>query len=103
MSKSSELCKRLKTVSDMINMGEKIRWGEETALMDEAASHIEAQDRLIEEVTLERDRLKFVILSSYREMDWELIRAARYALEGTKSLPFKITGHEEALSQKDKP
>jgi hypothetical protein len=70
--------------------------------LNEAASHIEAQDRLIGEVTLERDRLKFVILSSYREMDWELIRAARYALEGTKSLPFKITGHEESLPQKDK-
>lgn len=29
-------------VSNMINMGEKIHWGQETALMDEAADALEA-------------------------------------------------------------
>ncbi len=36
------LPQRLRTVSDMINMGEKIAWGSETALMDEAADALDA-------------------------------------------------------------
>lgn len=32
-----ELVKELRMVSNMINMGEKIAWGRETALMDRAA------------------------------------------------------------------
>ena len=30
----------LERISDMINLGEKIRWGEETSLMNEAANEI---------------------------------------------------------------
>lgn len=45
---SKELVQRLRNVSNMINMGEKIRWGEETALMDEAADLIERQSAEIE-------------------------------------------------------
>lgn len=47
MALENELANRLKTVSNMINMGEKIRWGEETALMDEAASELERKDKII--------------------------------------------------------
>jgi len=47
---SDDLVKNLRTVSNMINMGEKIRWGEETNLMDEAANRIEADQELIQEM-----------------------------------------------------
>lgn len=50
MSKASELAARVRIVSNMINMGEKIRWGEETALMDQSADLIEAQEKTIEAV-----------------------------------------------------
>jgi hypothetical protein len=36
------LPQRLRTVSDMIDLGEKIAWGSETALMDEAADALDA-------------------------------------------------------------
>ena len=36
------LVKELRMVANMINMGEKIRWGQETSLMDEAADALEA-------------------------------------------------------------
>lgn len=36
-----ELVKQLRNVSDMINMGEKISWGQETTLMDKAADALE--------------------------------------------------------------
>lgn len=45
----SDLPKRLRIVSGMINMGEKISWGEETALMDQAADEI---DRLSKPVSV---------------------------------------------------
>jgi hypothetical protein len=35
--KIEELVKELRMVSNMINMGERIAWGRETALMDKAA------------------------------------------------------------------
>lgn len=40
-SKHTALAKNLRIKSDMINMGERIQWGSETALMDEAATTIE--------------------------------------------------------------
>jgi hypothetical protein len=36
------LTQRLRTKADMINMGEKIAWGSETELMDEAADALDA-------------------------------------------------------------
>lgn len=44
---SKELVERLRIISNMINAGEKIGWGEETALMDEAADLIERQRELM--------------------------------------------------------
>jgi len=38
---TTDLVKRLRIVSGMINMGEKIPWGQDTALMSEAADCIE--------------------------------------------------------------
>lgn len=49
------LVKRLRTVSDMINMGEKIRWGEETSLMDQAADALQAMQARAEAAERERD------------------------------------------------
>jgi hypothetical protein len=40
-SKHTALTKHLRIKSDMINMGERIQWGSETAIMDEAATTIE--------------------------------------------------------------
>ena len=37
-----KLCKELRMVSNMINMGEKIQWARETTLMDKAAERIES-------------------------------------------------------------
>jgi chromosome segregation ATPase len=37
---SDDLVKRLQTVSGMISLGERISWGQDTALMDEAAAEI---------------------------------------------------------------
>ncbi len=57
-----EIVKKLRNVSDMINMGEKIQWGQETALMDEAADLLESltqhhQDQLREVVAEIKQRL----------------------------------------------
>lgn len=38
---STTISKRLRTMADIINMGEGIRWGSDTALMDEAADYID--------------------------------------------------------------
>lgn len=43
-----DLSQELRMVSNIINMGEKIAWGRETSLMDQAADRIEA-------LTAERD------------------------------------------------
>jgi hypothetical protein len=43
-----DLPQRLRTVSTMIHMGEKIAWGQETALMDEAADEIVRLRKLLE-------------------------------------------------------
>ena len=59
------LTKRLRIVSDMINMGEKISWGEETAIMDQAADEI---DRLREALTNARHILRVEnLLESWTE------------------------------------
>ncbi|WP_157970132.1 hypothetical protein [Pelagibacterium sediminicola] len=47
---SKELVQRLRHVSNMINMGEKIRWGEDTALMDQAADLIERMNKTIDDM-----------------------------------------------------
>lgn len=47
---SKELVQRLRHVSNMINMGEKIRWGEDTALMDQAADLIEQQGKVLDDM-----------------------------------------------------
>lgn len=41
---TAEIVERLRVKSNMINMGEKIAWGSETALMDEAAARLEAAE-----------------------------------------------------------
>ena len=48
---TNDLPKRLRIVSDMINMGEKISWGQETALMDEAAAEIDKLRAVLAYVT----------------------------------------------------
>lgn len=49
---ADDLAERLRIKADMINLGEKIAWGSETALMDEAADRItalQAQNRKLVE------------------------------------------------------
>lgn len=57
---TKELVKRLRITSNMVNMGEKISWGQDTALMDEAAAAIERLER-------ERDEAGAQIVSAREE------------------------------------
>lgn len=52
------LVKRLRIVSNMIHMGEKISWGEETTLMDQAANEIE---RLTKPVSVSLEKCARII------------------------------------------
>ncbi|HRI99372.1 MAG TPA: hypothetical protein PKV67_01240 [Hyphomonas sp.] len=45
MSDTKELVERLRITSNMVNMGEKISWGQDAALMDEAADALERLER----------------------------------------------------------
>lgn len=45
MTDTKELVERLRITSNMVNMGEKISWGQDTALMDEAAEALERLER----------------------------------------------------------
>lgn len=47
-SSQNDLPQRLRIVSNMIHMGEKIQWGEETYLMDAAANEIVRLRELLE-------------------------------------------------------
>lgn len=43
------LSERLRTISAMIHLGEKISWGSETELMDEAADTLDAIEAALEQ------------------------------------------------------
>lgn len=55
---TNPLSQRLHTVSDMINMGEKIAWGSETALMDEAAAALDATMQREAKLLAENEQLR---------------------------------------------
>ena len=53
-----EIVKELRAVSNMINMGEKIRWGQETTLMDRAADLLETHHQELQKTrTAEQERV----------------------------------------------
>ena len=64
----------LTTKSAMINMGEKIAWGSETALMDQAAAALIAQDaelkRLRLTVSAQEDRIDALIVLLADALPW---------------------------------
>ena len=68
-----EIVKKLRMVSNMINMGEKIRWGQETTLMDEAADmleklthHHEAEvEKAVEAAKLEQAEFEMKLLEAH--------------------------------------
>lgn len=66
-----ELVKELRMVSDMINMGEKISWGRETTLMDEAANMLETLTSL-PKGTATGTQLRRVLADSRVEV-WQLM------------------------------
>ncbi len=49
------LQERLRIKSDMIHMGESIAWGSDSALMDEAANRIDANEALLREAAYALD------------------------------------------------
>lgn len=57
MADTKELVVRLRITSNMVNMGEKISWGQDTALMDEAADALERLERERDEARKECDKL----------------------------------------------
>ena len=74
-----KLVKELRMVSNMINMGEKIRWGQETFLMDRAADTLtqleaERDEAVAEAIVNERERIsKWASLSlklNYGRANW---------------------------------
>lgn len=81
---AENLVKSLRMVSNMINMGERIQWGENTSLMDRAADMIEAllaqNAQQVEEAVKDKQRLDFLDECNRRLNDyygtnygWELI------------------------------
>lgn len=58
---SADLVKRLRHVSNMINMGERISWGQETSAMDEAANRIEALERKLDEAIIAGIRIAILV------------------------------------------
>ena len=53
----SDLPKRLRIKAGVMNMGERIAWGSDTALMEEAAKLIEQQQAEIDELKADVQRL----------------------------------------------
>ena len=93
-----KLVKELRMVSNMINMGEKIRWGQETFLMDRAADTL---------TQLEAERDEAVRRAMEADFDDELFRksawykaekamieneAVRRALEGERKRLRRFVG-----------
>jgi hypothetical protein len=58
-----DLIERLRMTSNMINMGEKISWGQDTGLMDEAADAIEALQARAEKAEAELREARMQMLS----------------------------------------
>ena len=77
----------LRTKSAMINLGEKIAWGSETALMDEAADTLARKDRELQAAQAEVERLKAALDEiDMRGLQYDakdLADMARAALKGT--------------------
>lgn len=68
------LSERLRTISAMIHLGEKISWGSETALMDEAADALDAMEAALEFYAdpfdyIKRHNLDEFVPDFYDEMD----------------------------------
>jgi len=89
MADTKELVVRLRITSNMVNMGEKISLGQDTALMDEAADALERLEReLAENIAARNDFAK----------DWD---AAHNRAEATESelttLRTRVAKMEEAL------
>ena len=58
----------LTTKSAMINMGEKIAWGSETTLMDQAVAALIAQDAELKRLRAERGEIEAVIADLLTEI-----------------------------------
>lgn len=54
----SDLPKKLRIKAGMIDMGERIAWGSETALMEHAATHIEQLEARVKELESENAKIK---------------------------------------------
>lgn len=84
-----ELIKELRMVANMINMGEKIRWGQETTLMDKAADMLETFHQELqkarEEATTQLDKILISMSWQERNETSEAIRVLAEIRESLKS------------------
>jgi len=98
MSNYAELKARISIKADMIQLGEKIEWGSDSAIMREAAAAIDALERERDEAEARVKRLEKALRPfadigigsnpEYQPMirlDREAILAARAALQEDKS------------------
>ncbi len=58
---------QLRTVANMINMGEKIRWAQETTLMDQAADLLETHHQELQKAR-EEERERIIALAEEVEV-----------------------------------
>ena len=65
-AETAELVDALATKSAMINMGEKIAWGSETALMDKAADAITRLSRALASETAKREADTDLLFDAYK-------------------------------------
>lgn len=106
-SKSNEdLCRRLRMVSNMINMGEKIRWGQETTLMDEAADALETKDaereKAVEEALAEYKQFVLNVLDGIDIADGMCnTKAIRFALQSRTLTPPEPNHQPEEITREE--
>lgn len=97
-----ELAKELRMVANMINMSERIRWGQETTLMDRAANMLDTHHQELQKAREEmRQETMRKVMSKLRnqfnseddELSLEEIEVALYELDHSElDQPTSVTG-----------
>lgn len=99
---TKELVERLRITSNMVNMGEKISWGQDTALMDEAADTIERLESERDEALAKLGATARLALSLEVEADERIAVAEteastlRACVEKTSSMVRELLAIHEA-------
>jgi hypothetical protein len=80
----TNLAKELRHVTDMINTGEKIHWGQETELMDRAADMLENHHQQLQKARASEREL---VMAEINKKDW--LREEIEKLEGMQKCEHK--------------